>query len=47
MPFFMHPTLATRLDVLPQCIGDEGKLYPDISAGDFLHERLKAIGLAG
>ena len=47
MPFFMHPTLATRLDVLPQCIGNEGRKYPDISAGDFLHERLKAIGLAG
>ncbi len=46
MPFFMHPTLATRLDVLEQCVGDEGKRYPDISAGEFLHERLKAIGLA-
>ncbi|HYE45839.1 MAG TPA: 2-oxoglutarate and iron-dependent oxygenase domain-containing protein [Caulobacter sp.] len=45
MPFFMHPTLATPLDVLPSCLG-EGKKYPDITAGEFLHERLKAIGLA-
>jgi isopenicillin N synthase-like dioxygenase len=46
MPFFMHPTLATPLNVLDSCLG-EGKRYDDISAGDFLHERLKAIGLAG
>jgi len=46
MPFFMHPTNATPLDVLPGCVG-EGKRYPDITAGEFLHERLKAIGLAG
>jgi isopenicillin N synthase-like dioxygenase len=46
MPFFMHPTLATPLDVLPQCVGPEGRRYEDITAGEFLHERLKAIGLA-
>jgi isopenicillin N synthase-like dioxygenase len=46
MPFFMHPTLATPLDVLPSCLGDGAK-YPPITAGEFLHERLKAIGLAG
>jgi isopenicillin N synthase-like dioxygenase len=46
MPFFMHPTLATPLDVIPSCLG-AGKNYPDITAGEFLHERLKAIGLAG
>lgn len=46
MPFFMHPTLATPLDVLPSCLG-EGKKYPDVTAGEFLHERLRAIGLAG
>jgi len=45
MPFFMHPTLATPLNVLDSCLGD-GKRYDDITAGEFLHERLKAIGLA-
>lgn len=44
MPFFMHPTRATRLDVLPSCIGD-GKKFADITAGEFLDERLAAIGL--
>lgn len=45
MPFFMHPSSATSLNCLPSCVG-EGPRYPDITAGDFLAERLKAIGLA-
>ena len=45
MPFFMHPTLDTSLKVLPSCVGD-GALYPEVTAGEFLHERLKAIGMA-
>jgi len=45
MPFFMHPTSATSLEVLPSCIG-EGAKFPPITAGEFLGERLKAIGLA-
>lgn len=44
MPFFMHPTLATSLEVLPSCIGDGAK-FPPITAGAFLDERLRAIGL--
>jgi len=44
MPFFMHPTLATSLKVLPSCVGD-GPNYPETTAGEYLHERLKAIGL--
>lgn len=44
MPFFMHPTADTSLAVLPSCIGD-GALHPPITAGDFLAERLKEIGL--
>ncbi len=44
MPFFMHPTSATPLDVLPQCIGDGAK-FPPITAGEFLAERLREIGL--
>lgn len=45
MPFFMHPTLATSLKVLPSCIGDGAK-FPEITAGEYLNQRLKAIGLA-
>ena len=44
MPFFMHPTLDTSLAVLPSCIG-EGARHPPITAGEFLDERLRAIGL--
>jgi isopenicillin N synthase-like dioxygenase len=45
MPFFMHPTLATSLKVLPACIGDGAK-FPEVTAGAFLEERLRAIGMA-
>jgi len=44
MPFFMHPTLATSLAVLESCVGDGAKFEP-ITAGEFLDERLRAIGL--
>jgi len=44
MPFFMHPTLATSLDVLPSCRGS-GDVPPPITAGELLDERLRAIGL--
>ncbi|HEY0052310.1 MAG TPA: 2-oxoglutarate and iron-dependent oxygenase domain-containing protein [Caulobacteraceae bacterium] len=45
MPFFMHPTLETSLAPLPSCLGD-GPKHPVTTAGEYLHERLKAIGLA-
>ena len=45
MPFFMHPSSAVPLDVLPSCVGD-GARYPPITAGEFLAERLREIGLA-
>lgn len=45
MPFFMHPTLDTSLEVLPSCAG-RGAAQPPITAGEYLHERLKAIGMA-
>jgi isopenicillin N synthase-like dioxygenase len=45
MPFFMHPTLETSLDVLPSC-GGKGAGFPPITAGEYLRERLKAIGMA-
>lgn len=44
MPFFMHPTLATSLAVLESCVGDGAKFEP-VTAGEFLDERLRAIGL--
>ncbi len=44
MPFFMHPTLATSLDVLPSCRG-HAPVPPPITAGELLDERLRAIGL--
>lgn len=45
MPFFMHPASDVSLKVLPSCEGDGAK-WPEITAGEFLAERLRAIGLA-
>ena len=45
MPFFMHPTPDTSLKVLPSCLG-AGARMPEITAGDYLDERLREIGLA-
>ena len=45
MPFFMHPSSSVSLDVLPSCRGGGAK-YPPITAGEFLAERLREIGLA-
>ena len=45
MPFFMQPTRETSLRVLDSCRGD-GARFPEITAGEFLDERVKAIGLA-
>jgi len=45
MPFFMHPTLETSLEALPSCIGPEGAKWPPVTAGAFLDERLREIGL--
>jgi len=44
MPFFVHPHSNAMLSCLDSCVG-EGKKYQDISAGDFLVQRLKEIGL--
>lgn len=44
MPFFMHPTLKTSLAPVPSCLGD-GPVFPVTTAGEYLDERLKAIGL--
>jgi isopenicillin N synthase-like dioxygenase len=46
IPFFMHPRSTMDLSCLPSCIGPtQPKLYEDISAGAFLEERLREIGL--
>lgn len=44
MPFFMHPHPEAMLTCLPACRG-EGAKYADISAHDFLMQRLREIGL--
>lgn len=46
MPFFMHPNTNVWLRCLPSCVGSGAK-YPDITAGTFLEERSKEIGLIG
>ncbi len=46
MPFFMHPVSAMKLDVLDSCIDENNpKAFDDITAGDFLNERLIELGL--
>lgn len=47
MPFFMHPRAEASLNPLESCIKRQGgkKLYRDITAGEYLMERLKEIGL--
>ncbi|MDF4222160.1 2-oxoglutarate and iron-dependent oxygenase domain-containing protein [Maribacter sp. M208] len=46
IPFFMHPVSEMPLNCLENCIDeDHPKLYEDITAGEFLHERLIDLGL--
>ena len=46
IPFFMHPISNMNLDVLPHCIDDENpKKFENITAGEFLEERLRDLGL--
>jgi isopenicillin N synthase-like dioxygenase len=46
VPFFMHPVSEMSLNCLENCIDeDHPKLYTDITAGEFLHERLIDLGL--
>ncbi len=46
IPFFMHPVSDMKLDVLENCIDTENpKQFEDITAGDFLNERLRELGL--
>lgn len=46
IPFFMHPRSDMNLACLPNCIDEEHpKLFEDITAGEFLDQRLAEIGL--
>ncbi len=46
IPFFMHPLATAKLDCLETCIDEKHpKLYEDITAGEFLTERLIELGL--
>jgi isopenicillin N synthase-like dioxygenase len=45
IPFFLHPISAMDLSCLESCVDDDHpKQYGDITAGDFLDERLSEIG---
>ena len=42
----MHPISEMKLDVLESCIDDENpKAFDDITAGEFLNQRLIELGL--
>ncbi len=46
IPFFLHPVSSMRLDCLDACVTADNPLhYQPISAGEYLDERLREIGL--
>lgn len=46
IPFFMHPISDMKLNVLDGCIDENNsKTFDDITAGEFLNERLVELGL--
>lgn len=46
IPFFLHPKSSMSLQCLSSCIDAEHvKAYPDATAGEYLDERLREIGL--
>ncbi len=46
IPFFMHPISEMKLDVLDSCVDENNpKQFEDITAGEFLDERLRELGL--
>ena len=45
MPFFLHPQSDLSLAALPSCQAEK-RPEPDITAGEFLAQRLREIGLA-
>jgi len=46
IPFFMHPRSEMSLAALPSCVTHtDPKIWEDITAGEFLDQRLREIGL--
>ncbi len=46
IPYFMHPVSDMPLNCLENCVDEENpKQFEDITAGEFLHERLIELGL--
>ena len=46
VPFFLHPKSGMDLTCLPSCVNkSHPKKYDDITAGEYLDERLREIGL--
>lgn len=46
IPFFTHPISEMKLNCLSECINEtRPKVYEDITAGEFLNERLRELGL--
>lgn len=46
IPFFMHPRSEMSLAALPSCVdAQHPRQWEDITAGEFLNQRLKEIGL--
>jgi isopenicillin N synthase-like dioxygenase len=46
IPFFLHPKSEMSLACLESCVDESHpKLYEDITAGGYLDERLREIGL--
>ncbi|MEO8852772.1 MAG: 2-oxoglutarate and iron-dependent oxygenase domain-containing protein [Ginsengibacter sp.] len=46
IPFFLHPKSAMDLSALEGCVDEKHpKIYHDITAGNYLDERLREIGL--
>lgn len=46
IPFFMHPRAEMDLTCLPSCVtAEHPKMYVDMTAGEFLDERLRELGL--
>jgi isopenicillin N synthase-like dioxygenase len=46
IPFFLHPVSEMDLTCLPNCVSaDHPPQYPPITAGEYLDERLRDIGL--
>jgi len=46
IPFFLHPKSSMSLACLQSCVdSNHPKAYPDVTAGEYLDERLQEIGL--